>query len=382
MNKTIYLDNAATTPMCEEAVQAFTESLAPSFYNPSALYKPADGVVAKIQNDRGFLLSMLHASSGGELYFTSGGTESNNTVLFGSKKKKGCRIIVGAGEHDSVIMPANELKNQGYDVQFAPIDRFGRVDIEKFAELLTPDTALVSVMHASNETGAINDIAEISRMTHRVQPSAIVHSDGVQAFMKLKVNLPLLDVDAYSVAAHKLYGPKGIGALILKNGVKIKPLLLGGGQEKKFRSGTESYPLIHSFAAAVDHCAANFDKNISKISKYREYLLQKLNENIDDIVVLTPMDRSVPNILTVAFKDIRGEVLLHALEDYGILVGIGSACSSHHESRFKKLLKLDGAHSEGIVRFSMSEQNEIDEVDYVADCIAKVYRKLSEFKRI
>ena len=378
--KTIYLDNAATTPMCDEASQALSAALAPAFFNPSARYMPSAGVSEQINRARTLIKGALGGSLG-EVYFNSGGTEGNNTVLFGAKGRKGSRIIIGEGEHDSVYAPAMELKNSGYDVCFAPINTDGSVNFEKFKELLNENVSLVSIMHASNETGAINDIAKFVRATKKVAPDAIFHSDGVQAFLKLPLSVASLGVDAYTVTAHKIHGPKGIGALYVKRGAKIKPLLLGGGQESGFRSGTESSPLILSFAAAIQHEYEKFDENYSKLRNYREYFVKKLQEKIQNIAIITPLENSVPNILSVAFENVRGEVLLHCLEEDGILVGTGSACASHHESRFKKLFGLDESHLEGVIRFSFAEENDIGDVDFVVDRVATHVKELSKTVR-
>ncbi len=376
----IYLDNAATTPMCDEAAKALSEALAPAFFNPSAKYKPSAGVFENINGARALIKSALGGLTG-DVYFNSGGTEGNNTVLFGAKGRKGSRVIIGEGEHDSVYAPAMELKNSGYDVCFAPISADGSVNFEKFKELLNENVSLVSIMHASNETGAINDIAKFVRATKKVAPDAIFHSDGVQAFLKLPLSVASLGVDAYTVTAHKIHGPKGIGALYVKRGAKIKPFLLGGGQEYGFRSGTESSPLILSFAAAVQHEYYKFDENYSKLCNYREYFVKKLRECVPNVAIITPLENSLPNILSVAFENVRGEVLLHCLEEDNILVGTGSACASHHESRFKKLFGLDESHLEGVIRFSFAEENDIGDVDYVIERVAAHVRQLSKTVR-
>ncbi len=378
--RTIYLDNAATTPMCDEASQALSEALAPAFFNPSAKYTQSAGVFERINKARALIKGALGGSLG-EVYFNSGGTEGNNTVLFGAKGRKGSRIIIGEGEHDSVYAPAMELKNSGYDVRIAPIYTDGSVNFEKFKTLLNENVSLVSIMHVSNETGAINDIAKFVRATKKVAPDAIFHSDGVQSFLKLPLSVAALGVDAYTITAHKIHGPKGIGALYVKRGAKIKPLILGGGQEYNFRSGTESSPLICSFAAAVQKECNDLSENYSKISKYREYFVKKLQENIPNITIITPLENSIPNILSVAFADVRGEVLLHSLEEDGILVGTGSACASHHESRFKRLFGLDEAHLEGVIRFSFASENDISEADYVAERVAARVIELSRTVR-
>lgn len=368
MDKMIYLDNAATTRQSDEVSEAILNAMREDYFNPSALYNASARISQSIGEKRQNILHELGAPSG-ELYFTSGGTESNNLALFGARKRKGSRIIVGEGEHDSVYNAAMELKNQGYDVQFAPIDIDGSVNIEKYKALLSEDVSLISIMHASNETGAINDIATLVRLAHKLAPNAIFHSDGVQAFKKTDVNLSALGVDLYTIAAHKIYGPKGIGALYVKKGVSVKPMLYGGGQEKGMRSGTTNYPLICGFERA-----AMLPNDSERIAEYRQKLLEGIS-GLQNIKIVTPLENSVSNILTVAF-DVRGEVLLHCLEDYGILVGTGSACSSHKESRFKRLLGLDEKHKDGVIRLSISKYNDIIEVETVVNAIAACLDKL------
>ncbi len=381
MNKLIYLDNAATTRTHPEVAQLIVQISTEEYFNPSALYNNASNMALKIKDARDTIKNALHAPDG-ELYFLSGGTEADNTALFCTKKAKGSRIIIGMGEHDAIINPANELKIQGYDVVFAPIKSDGSVDVDEFKALLNENVSLVSIMHASNETGAINDIARLVKLTRKFAPKAIFHSDGVQAFGKIKVNLRALDVDLYSISAHKVHGPKGIGALFVKKGVSIKPFVFGGGQEKGFRSGTENVPSILGFAEAVKINEREFSQNYSKNREFIEHLKAKLDENIDDVVYITPLENCVPNILSVAFKRIRGEVLLHSIEDCGILVGIGSACSSHHESRFRSLLKLDDEHRDGIIRFSISHYNDIKDVDYIVTTIKQKLDVLTNYTRI
>lgn len=376
----IYLDNAATTKMYDEALRVLTEANEKRWFNASALYKEASEESKTIRRARETLLGALKAGDG-ELYFLSGGTEADNTALFCTRKAKGSRVIVSEGEHDAVINPAKVLKEQGYDVVFAPIKSDGGVDEEKFAALLTPDVSLVSMMHVSNETGAVNDIAKLSAMTRRAAPKAVFHSDGVQAFGKIKVNLRSLGADLYTVSGHKIHGPKGIGALYVAKGAPVKPLVFGGGQEKGFRSGTENGPAIEAFAAAAERTMRNFEEDCSKKRRYLEYLREGLENGVPDVKIITDTERSAPHILTVAFGGVRGEVLLHALEERGILVGVGSACSSHRESRFKSLLGLDEAHRDGIVRFSVSAFNDFSEVATVVRETADAVARLKEYAR-
>lgn len=381
MAKLIYLDNAATTRIYPEVADLIAEESKNDFFNPSALYKPSVALSVKIKNARESIKSALHAGDG-ELYFTSGGSEGDNTVLFCTRKPKGSRIIVGLGEHDAIINGAAQLAQQGYDVVYAPINADGSVNVEEFKNLLTPNVALVSIMHVSNETGAINDVARLCKLTKKVAPNAVFHSDGVQAFGKIKVNLRALGVDLYTISAHKIHGPKGIGALYVKKGTPIKPLIYGGGQEKGFRSGTENAPCILGFAKTVEICMENFDSDFAKKAAFKAQLKEKLLSEIDDVQIISGDENFAPNILTVAFKDVRGEVLLHDIEDDGILVGIGSACSSHHESRFKSLLGLDENHKDGIIRFSISYENDENDIDFIVGRIKSSLEKLTGYKRV
>ena len=371
----IYLDNAATTKIYDEALRVLTEANEKRWFNASALYKEASEESKTIRRARETLLGALKAGDG-ELYFLSGGTEADNTALFCTRKAKGSRVIVSEGEHDAVINPAKQLQQQGFDVVFAPIKKDGAVDVDKFADLLTPDVSLVSVMHVSNETGAVNDIAKLVAMTKRIAPKALFHSDGVQAFCKIPVNLRALGVDMYSLSGHKIHGPKGIGALYVKKGASVHPLLYGGGQEKGFRSGTENTPLVFSFVSAAEQYMSACAENNSKKRGLIEYLERLLTDNIANTVTITDLSNCAPHILTVAFDGVRGEVVSHELEKSDILVGIGSACSSHRESRFKKLLGLDATHRDGIVRFSVSEFNTREEMEIVAAATAEAVKRL------
>ncbi|MDD4840001.1 MAG: cysteine desulfurase family protein [Clostridia bacterium] len=377
----IYFDNAATTKMyaeCEEVLRHFCTE---EYFNPSALYANSTKVTNEINRVREELLNTLHAPQG-ELIFTGSGTEADNMVMFGTKKWKNARIIVSEGEHDAIYNSALELKQQGYDVQFVSITKSGAVDIESLKSLLNENVALVSIMHISNETGAINDLQKISKLIRANSPKAIIHSDGVQAFGKIDINLRALGVDLYTISGHKIHAPKGVGALFIKKGVFVRPLIFGGGQEKGYRSSTENVAGICAFGVANAMGQSKFATNYSTKREIVEYLVAKLRENIPSAQIITPLENCAPNILTVAFENIRGEVLLHILEKDNILVGIGSACSSHKESRFKKLLALDDRHRDGIVRFSFSQFNTIEEVDIVVEKIVSALNEFGNFVRV
>lgn len=302
-------------------------------------------------------------------------------AIYGAKKTKKSRIIVSAGEHSAMINPATDLLNKGYDVKFAPLNSDGSLNFDEFKKLLNPDVSFVSVMHVNNETGAVNDLSRLVKTVKSVAPDALVHSDGVQALMKVRVNLINTGVDLYSVSAHKVHAPRGVGGLYIKKGVRINPLILGGGQEKGMRSATENLAGIVAFSEVL----TKYDKSFARDAETRKELLSCLrNAFINEMpehVVLSP--ENSPHILMVALKGVRGEVVLHALEDYGILIGVGSACSSKKGiNKFQSLLNLDDEHKEGIIRISVSETNTLAECAFFIEKLKECTAKLTEYKRI
>ncbi len=375
----IYFDNAATTPLDEIAIDALKEFGVEKFFNPSALYREALENTKALNLARENILKILHGE--GDFIFTASGTESDNMAIYGVKKPKNARLIVSASEHSAMLNPAIDLKNKGYDVQFAPLNPDGSLNIDEFKKLLNKDVCFVSIMHVNNETGAVNDILKIVKLTKTVAPNAIVHSDGVQAVMKVKVNLINLGVDMYSVSAHKVHAPRGVGGLYIKKGVRIKPLILGGGQEKGLRSATENLAGIVAFSRILEKYDKNFAENVEKRKNLLEYLRRGFLETMPEHLVISP-DNS-PHILMVALKGVRGEVILHSLEDFGILIGVGSACSSKKGiNKFQSLLNLDDDHKEGIIRISVSESNTFEECDALLEKIKLLTEKLTDYKRI
>lgn len=375
----IYFDNAATTPLDEIAIDALKKYGVENFYNPSALYKEALENSRVLNAARENVLKILHGN--GDFVFTASGTEADNMAIYGAKKTKKSRIIVSAGEHSAMINPATDLLNKGYDVKFAPLNSDGSLNFDEFKKLLNPDVSFVSVMHVNNETGAVNDLSRLVKMVKTVAPDALVHSDGVQALMKVRVNLINTGVDLYSVSAHKVHAPRGVGGLYIKKGVRINPLILGGGQEKGMRSATENLAGIVAFSEVL----TKYDKSFARDAETRKELLSCLrNAFINEMpehVVLSP--ENSPHILMVALKGVRGEVVLHALEDYGILIGVGSACSSKKGiNKFQSLLNLDDEHKEGIIRISVSETNTLAECAFFIEKLKECTAKLTEYKRI
>lgn len=369
----IYFDNAATTRVTPEAAQTVFKYLTEKYYNPSAMYHEALDVKNDLENARSVILNQIGGE--GKLYFTSGGTESDNLAFFGTKKKRNSRVIISAVEHAAVYQSAMSLKQAGFDVCVAPVDGSGKIDVEAFSALLNADTSFVSVIHVSNETGAVNDIGELARLTKRVAPRALFHSDGVQAGGKIKIDLKSIPVDLYSLSAHKIGAPKGTGALYAAKGVHLNPIIVGGGQEDGVRSSTENTAGIMAFATAFAAAVPLIEKSAERLRAIAAYLRKRLGA-FDDVMVISPEDGS-PYILSFASASVRGEVIEHALEREGVLVGTGSACSSNKSTRrIPEALNLQGKYASGMVRLSFSRFSSMAEAEEFADKFEKVYKEL------
>ena len=376
----IYFDNGATTKAYAGCINIINKYLIDDFYNPSALYHNAIIVSKDLQNAREKMLKRLNAAENDNFIYTASGSEADNLALLCVRKRKTGTIIVSNSEHSAIYQCAKELEREGYNVIFAPVDSSGRVIIEEFEKLLSKDVTLVSIMHINNETGCINDIETISKLTKKYSPRAIVHSDGVQAFGKLKINVRKLGVDLYSISGHKIHAPKGIGGLYVKNGVSLKPIIYGGGQEFNIRSATENIPYIMALDYASDTVYTDFENKYSTKMQILEYIKNEILANLEDVICLTPNENHSSHILAFAFKDIRGEVLMHSLEKDGFITGIGSACSAHHSTgRIQQAIGLDSDYDRGVLRISFSEFNTMDEAKQLAQSIIKNVNNLREF---
>lgn len=375
----IYFDNAATTRTDPIALEMLQKYSIEEFYNPSALYKEAVDNQKALNEARENILKLLHGN--GDFIFTASGTEADNMAIYGVKKPKNAKIIISAGEHSAMLNPATDLYNKGYNVVFAPLNPDGSLDMKSFTSLLDDSVCFVSVMHVNNETGAVNDIKKIVDLTKKSAPKAIVHSDGVQAIGKVKLNFMNLGIDMYSVSAHKVHAPRGVGGLYIKKGVKINPLILGGGQEKGLRSATENLAGITAFSEILAKYLPRLEDDAAKKTKILSYIRQRIINEMPDNIIISP--ENSPHILMIALKGVRGEVMLHSLEDYGILIGVGSACSSKKGiNKFQSLLGLDDAHKEGLIRVSISEENTMEEAAVFVEALKTLCDKLQNYKRI
>ena len=377
----IYLDNSATTRTLDAAAEAAAKYMRQDFFNPSAAYSPAVEAERAVNAARSRLASMIHAAPE-EIIYTSGGTESNNTAIFGAlKARRGTgRIIVGATEHPSVYSAIMTLKGP-YNVIEARVDSTGTQDVNSLMSALSNDVAFVSIMHVNNETGAINDIPSIYKAVKQRAPGAIMHVDGVQGFLKVPFDARYCDM--YSISGHKFHAPKGVGALYIKRGVRFAGGQIGGGQERNLRSGTTNTPGIMGMDAAIEYYQANLDEIRRKLMQMKLRLAKNLSFIRDAYINGPEPSLGAPHILNVSFLGVRGEVLLHALEEKEIYVSTGSACSTHKKgkNRILNAMGVVGDRQEGAIRFSICPFNTEGEMDITADVIEEQLAFLRRFKR-
>lgn len=376
----IYLDNAATTALDEKCLDIIREYNVERFYNPSALYRKAMESANAIKQARNSIAKSLGVK-GEEIIFTASGSEADNIALLCSVRAKSGKVIIGSSEHSAVYNTALELKVRGYDVVFAPCDKYGRTDVGQLEKLIDNTVVLVSVMHVCNETGALNDLSAISKIIKAKAPRAIFHSDGVQAYGKISVNLKSLGVDLYSISGHKIHAPKGIGALYCRSGLYLRTFVFGGGQENNVRSATENLPSIVAFGYLAEKNLPSLTDNYKKTIELRDYLYQKLTDNFENVKINTDLLHSSPYVFSFALNSARGEVLVHCLEDRGIIVGTGSACNSQKSTkRIPAALGIEGDYAQGMLRVSFNENNTKDDIDAFIDALAQSLEELIKYQ--
>ena len=379
----IYLDNSATTRVCDAAAAAMMQCMQAGYFNPSAVYGPALETEKMMRACRETLLRSVHARTGSQAVFTSGGTEADNLAILGrlSGMRGGGRILYSAGEHPAVKEACLAAEAMGFEAHSVPYDHAGAVDLDALEKLITPDTRLICCMQVNNETGAIQPLSEIAALRARRAPEAHFHVDGVQGFLRVPSDMPGVQADSYALSGHKIHGPKGIGALILAPGVRVHPRALGGGQESGLRSGTENTPGIAGLLAAVE--AYPLENGMRQV---KLHLWQRLREAIPDAAVNGPApdsDLAAPHILNVSLPPVRSETMLHALEGAGIYVGMGSACSSHKQkvSAVLRAMNTPQRLAESALRFSLCPENTLAEMEQVAAACGQNYAVLSKFQR-
>ncbi len=380
----IYLDNSATTMAYPECGELVSSVMTKEYGNPSSLHRK--GMEAeKIVKTAAKRIADTIKVSDKEIYFLSGGTEGDNLAILGTcASKRGRHIITSAVEHPAVLSTLEYLESKGYVISRIPVLKDGRCDLKSFEKMIRQDTVLVTCMLVNNEIGTIEPIKEMSDILKRRNPSAVFHVDAVQGYGKLKFSAQSLGADIITLSSHKIHGPKGMGALYIKSGLNIRPIIYGGGQQGNIRPGTENVPGIAGFGLAALMSYTDFERKTEKMRTLRERLEQGIVSNIPDVKVNTPERESAPHILNVSFKGAKSEVILHSLENYGIYVSSGSACSSHKKAPSYVLtaIGLDRTLIDGSIRFSLSEFTTKEEIDYTVDklistveTVRKVMRK-------
>lgn len=380
----IYLDNAATTAMFPQCLDIYKKYAVDEYFNPSALYAPALTAAKAVKSAREQIAKALGCSADNVIFTASGSEADNFAITCGTRRKKG-KIIVSATEHAAVYNCAKAFAEAGgYTFAVAPCDRYGAVIYDEFVKLLDEDVAFVSVMHVCNETGALNDIKALCAEVKRRCPDAVFHSDGVQAFCKLKVNVADLGVDLYSVSGHKIHAPKGVGALYISPRLNLHPFIYGGGQERNLRSGTENVAGICAFGYAAERMNASIAETFDRQKRLQKKLTDGLASEYGAFVrINTDLQHSGSNIVSFSMNGIRGEVMLHFLESKGIIVGTGSACSSKKAAeRIPSALGLTGAFSEGTLRISFDENTTESDIDSLLAALADGVKLLGKYRRV
>ncbi len=365
----IYLDNSATTKPCNEAVDAMMNALTQGWGNPSALYDFGIDAAHSMRNARTRVAAALGAEPD-RVFFTSGGTEADNWALLSTAKrfgKKNKHIISTAIEHHAILNTLKELENQGFEVTYLQPDEQGRITLDSLKTALRKDTFLVSIMMVNNETGAVMPIDKMAKLTHRLCPDAIFHTDAVQGFLKVPFQAKTLGADLISISSHKVHGPKGAGALYISPRLKSFPaMMLGGGQEGGYRSGTEGTPAILGFAAACGAVHATFKDDISREKSLLQDLIQQLS-TIDGVLVNGAHD--APHISSISIPGVPTQNSINILQDAGICVSAGSACAKGHRSHVMTAMNLPGEVIDGSFRVSICRDTTKEEIDRLVEVI-------------
>ena len=393
----VYFDNSATTKAAPEVIEAVVRAMNEDYGNPSS--KHMKGVEAEkyIKEAKSTLAGILKVEEK-EIFFTSGGTESNNLALIGAAKanrRAGKHIITTAIEHSSVSEVCKELEKEGFEVTYLPVDSKGHIDLGGLQKAIREDTILVSIMYVNNEIGAVQDIKAIGELIKKSNPNILFHVDAIQAFGKYEIHPKKLNIDMLSVSAHKIHGPKGTGFIYISGKAKVIPQILGGGQQKGMRSGTDNVPGAAGLSAAARLAYKDLKHNTAHMCELKDYMIDKLKEisepsdsdGCEETVKFKMQinsekgELSAPHILSVTFDKVKSEVLLHALEDKKIYVSAGSACASNRNEISSTLtaIGLSKEQADSTIRFSFCKDNTFEEVDYTVEMLKKIVPMLSKF---
>jgi cysteine desulfurase len=386
--RTIYADNNATTAVAPEVVEAMLPFLKEEYFNPSSMYERARTTHKALEEARKTVATALGARDPSQILFTSCATEANNTAILGAIRANPGRrhLITSSVEHPSVYELCKDLERQGYEITYVPVDQQGRIDVRAFVRSLRPDTLMVSLMHANNETGVIFPIEQLARLTKETDPAILFHTDATQSVGKLDIQMDgrFKNVDLLSFSGHKLHGPKGVGALFIRKGSRIRPFMLGGHQENGRRAGTENVPFIVALAKACELATENREEEVTRVQALRDRLEKALVETIPYVQVNGDGAARLPNTLNISIHYIEGEGMLYQLDAFGICASSGSACTSGslEPSHVLRAMKVPFTAVHGSVRFSLSRYNTDEDVDTIVRVfpdIVESLRRLSPY---
>ena len=372
----IYLDNAASTPVHEKVIEEMIPYFREQYGNPSSIHRHGRIANMAIQNARKQIAALINAHSN-EILLTSGGTESNNTAIYGiATQSKGKHIITSSVEHDAILEPCKRLEKEGYTISFLPVDKHGFIDLEDLKKEISSDTCLITIMYANNEVGTMQPIEKISQIAR--EKNVIFHTDAVQAIGKIPIDVKELGIDLLSISSHKINGPKGVGALYIKNGVKMSPLILGGGQENGLRSGTENVASIVGFGTACTLSKNNMNENSIHLKKLTTKLTTRILNEIPATTLNGHPDLRTPNNTHFTFLGVNGEDLIIKLDEHKISASTGSACSVKIQKASHVLKAMGFSHEQvtGSLRLTVGITNTEQEIDETVDTLKKVVQEL------
>lgn len=391
-----YLDNSATTKITDKVRKIMTNVLSEDYGNPSSMHILGVRAERYLKEAAANIADSLKVDPK-EIIFTSGGTEANNLALIGSAlayNRRGKHIITTRIEHPSVHQPLVFLSDNGFDVDFIAVDSTGKINKDKLYSAINEETILVSIMYVNNEIGTVQDIEEIAREIKNIKKDIIFHVDTVQAFGKYRIYPKRMGIDLLTISGHKIHGPKGIGALYVNEDIRIKPITFGGGHQRGLRSGTENVPAIAGLGQAVTQLYENFDEKIEHIYDLKRYFIKEVSK-LEGVTInglplettesyeMEDIKKTAPHIISVSFLGVRSEVLLHALEDKGVYVSAGSACSSNHPSPSSTLTAIGIPKNlmDSTIRISLSDMNTKEEIEYALEQIKEILPHLRKFTR-
>ncbi len=379
MIRKVYLDNASTTFVSSEVLAEILPCYNSIYGNSNSVHSFGREASAIVDRARDRIANAINANKSNEIYFTSGGTEADNWAIKGiahAYSNKGKHIITSSIEHHAVLDSCKQLEEEGYEVTYLPVDRNGLVNLVELLHSIRKDTTLISIIAVNNEVGTIQNIKAIAKIAHDY--GIIFHTDAVQAIGNIKIDVQDMEIDALTMSAHKIYGPKGVGCLYLKNGIRIEPMIVGGSQEREKRGGTVNVPAVAGFGKAVEVAIRDMTINQQKLRSIRDYFIRNLNEKVEYITINGHPQQKISNILNVTFDMVDNESLLMLLDMEGVAVSIASACTSgsNEQSHVLKAMGLDGNAVQSSIRISFGKNISRSDIDYAVEAIEKSVAKL------